>query len=282
MARQTVNTFLARAIEEEMLVLLQDNSKARQPNRYRLLMPDSAPQMWSPKHGWDAPKDDVGHVAVDDMSHSAHVSVDDMHMSPETTPHVVRGDTNPIEPKVEPNPSMSAPPPASPSETRGSEGFGLDQDSIANDHEERYDDVEGEGTGSGKARDPDEDSSARELCDLLANKVEEHHGRRPKITDSKWVKDMDYLLRRGPVEWADPEPIDPAKIRMMIEYVYSYGTDSNNDFRWADQVKSPTALRKHWEKLRLWANREHQRRAKAKTEPTGAIDQPWMVRSNKS
>lgn len=128
-------------------------------------------------------------------------------------------------------------------------------------------------------REWDKSGHARELCELLAGKIEEHHGYRPKITDSKWVQDMDYLLRRGPVEWADPKPIDPVKVKVMIEYVYSYGTEGDNNFRWADQVKSPTALRKHWEKLRLWANREHQRRSKAKNESSGAVNQAWMVRS---
>jgi len=288
-ARQTVNTFLARAIEEGMLVLLQDNSKARQPNRYRLLMPDSAPQMWSPKHGWDAPKDDVGHVAVDDMSHSAHVSVDDMHMSPETTSHVLRGDTNPIEPKDEPNPPMTASPSAAPSSPRGSKDSGLDQSSTTSEgNENARTGSAGEGevqTAAGSARAKyDTSGHAYDLCLLLQQKVRAEHNYTPKIKNSNaagWVATMDRLITRGPNGREEREPVSPEKVRMMINYVYTYGAEGDN-FRWADQVRSPQDLTRHWEKLRTWANHEHQRRAKAKAEPTGAINQAWMVRSNKS
>ena len=268
--RQTVNKFLLRAVEDGFLVILQDNARARKPNRYRLVMPSDTPQAWSPHSEWDDMKDQMGHVATDDMSQTAHVATDDMHMSPEPTCHVATGDTNPREPNPEPN-HTSAPPPATPSEPRVLDDSGLDQAPTASD------DRASSETGS-RADETDDPQTgrARELCDLLALKVAAEHGHRPKVTDKQWVQPMDLLLRRGSPEWGDPEPVPPEKVNMMIEYVYTYGAEPGN-FRWADQIRSPQALRRHWDKLRAWANQEHTKRNTP--EAPGATNQGWMVRS---
>ena len=96
------------------------------------------------------------------------------------------------------------------------------------------------------------DADVARLCELLAAKITERSGKTPKI-GQRWHTDMRLLIERGPTEWAKPERIPPEKVARLVEYVFRHD-DRNGTFCWADQVRSPDALRRHWEKLRVWAN----------------------------
>lgn len=280
-SRQTVNSFLVKAVEDKLLVQIENNSKSGRPNRYRLLMPKSAPSTWSPKREWNGPTYVPEGVATDDTPPEEGVATDDTPLSPEPTPPVVRGDTNPIEPKGEPN-HMLSPTTTAPSSPRGSEDSGLDKDSQDESDSTRARGADDAETGSTKPRAKwDTSGYAMELCELLVGKVQAEHGYRPKIKNTRssdWVGTMNKLITQGPATWEEPAPIDPDKIRVMIEYVYTYGSEyeGNRDFRWADHIKSPQKLRQHWEQLRTWANNEHRKRSRAQEEG-GTTDQSWMV-----
>ena len=62
---------------------------------------------------------------------------------------------------------------------------------------------------------------------------------------------MSLLRRRGPTEWAEPEPIEPERIRRAIDWAMA------NDF-WSGVIQSPNGLRNNWEKLRASAKRQPQ------------------------
>lgn len=88
------------------------------------------------------------------------------------------------------------------------------------------------------------------LCALLADAIDAH-GKvgRPKIT-AAWRRDMRLLRERGElgIEGArghPPEVIERA-IGFTFERLANPGADG---FCWADQVRSPGALRRHWPKL---------------------------------
>jgi hypothetical protein len=108
------------------------------------------------------------------------------------------------------------------------------------------------------------DPVIEDLCRCLAGAVEAHRdGDRPRIT-AKWRTDMDLLLRRGPTD-LDPAPVDPEKVRTAIRVVFTQlaTPDSKSGFCWANQVRSPGALRDHWTQLRQ-AARVAQKPAMAK------------------
>jgi len=272
-SRSGVNRFVKEAIEDGFVALLEDNSRTGHANRYRLLMPGATPQVWSPKSDITPQAGAAPRYTPPDITTEVGVAPHDTGCSTMTHRVSHHATHNPREPKLEPNPFMSAAPPTTPSEPRVSNVIALDQ-LPSNREEDNSEDI----TGSSDVDIYDKSGHAREMCELLARKIEEEHGFLPKVTDTQWVRPMDLLLRRGALDWADPQAVEVERVRMMIEYVYSYGTEGDK-FRWADQVKSPVALRKHWEKLRVWANREHQSRAKAKAEPQGETNQAWMVRS---
>ncbi len=111
------------------------------------------------------------------------------------------------------------------------------------------------------------------LCDHLADAVEGHSGKRPRVTRG-WITEMDRLCRLGCPEWAQPEPVSPKKIDRMIRFVFSHNAPDNSGFCWADQIRSAPTLRKQWEKLRVWANRQ------IATESGTETDDSWMIRND--
>lgn len=88
------------------------------------------------------------------------------------------------------------------------------------------------------------------LCRYLADKVEIHQGKRPSITKA-WQRDMDLLLRRGPLHQDAPEVLSPERVRKAIDTVFNVLAEheGKDGFCWADQIRSPGALRDHWLQL---------------------------------
>lgn len=89
-----------------------------------------------------------------------------------------------------------------------------------------------------------------DLCAQLADAIE-RHGQvgRPKIS-SAWRRDMRLLLQRGPTDLEEPRAIAPEQVARGIAYTFERLADPGSDgFCWADQVRSPGALRRHWLKL---------------------------------
>lgn len=111
------------------------------------------------------------------------------------------------------------------------------------------------------------DSSIDDLCALLADAIERQRGgSRPKIT-KRWRDDMRKLLTRGPLHVDKPEPQTPAHVRATILAVFDRlaEPDAKRGFCWADQVRSPGALRDHWVQMR-----EAYKRATVKSTGKGA------------
>jgi hypothetical protein len=96
------------------------------------------------------------------------------------------------------------------------------------------------------------------LCDELADSIAQFrngsHGGRPKVT-KRWRDDMRLLLERGPIGDAAPAPLSVDKIRGCIAYVFTElaEPEGSSTFCWAAQVQSPSALRRHWWKIRVAA-----------------------------
>lgn len=94
------------------------------------------------------------------------------------------------------------------------------------------------------------DAETGELCAMLADRVAQQRGRRPKVT-ARWVKDMGLLLRRGP-KHVESEELSAVAVAAMIDAVFDRLSSAGRDgFCWADQIRSPSALRDHWEQLEV-------------------------------
>jgi len=102
------------------------------------------------------------------------------------------------------------------------------------------------------------------LCQHMADAIEQTHGKQPKITKA-WATSMHLLRTRGPVEWATPEPIPPDMIRAMIAVALKH------DF-WSKNIRSPSSLRKYWERLRLDCRKQTPGRQIAAGIKTGRIE----------
>jgi len=99
-------------------------------------------------------------------------------------------------------------------------------------------------------RDFDEHPERAELARLLASAVAAHRGTRPTIT-KRWLNDIGLLLRRGP-KGIDGSPPDAAAVAAMIDGVFTLLAEPDKKgFCWADQIRSPHALRDHWDQLAL-------------------------------
>ena len=91
-----------------------------------------------------------------------------------------------------------------------------------------------------------EDVSA--LCETLQQAVTRSHptGRQPTIT-AAWIKAMGTLLNTGIAGCAGPPPTR-SEIETMIEAIFTrLSTRNSGGFCWADQIRSPGALRRHWD-----------------------------------
>lgn len=78
------------------------------------------------------------------------------------------------------------------------------------------------------------------MCHYLAEAMFNAGYPQPKISKS-WLKHMDLLLRRGQPGY-EPEEQDPIDVGAVIDWVVT------DDF-WSQNVQSPEALRKHWNRF---------------------------------
>jgi HNH endonuclease len=85
-------------------------------------------------------------------------------------------------------------------------------------------------------------TDAQRLCDLLASLVRE--GGSKAVISDQWLTDMDRLLR---IDGPDGNGREPDKVERMIRW-------SQADSFWKANVRSPRALRKHYDPMRLQAN----------------------------
>ena len=104
-----------------------------------------------------------------------------------------------------------------------------------------------------------DDAAAETLCLQLAAAVTAHRGSRPKVS-TRWLTDMGLLLRRGPTDTEDPPPT-PTEVATVIDGTFArLAEPSPKGFCWADQVRSPGALRSHWSQLVLALRRSAPKR----------------------
>jgi hypothetical protein len=97
-----------------------------------------------------------------------------------------------------------------------------------------------------KSVDPE---SVKRLCIQLQQAIASHQpsGGKPKVTVA-WVRAMGTLLNSGAKGWEDHKITEP-EVSAMIEFVFSQLNKPDNGFCWANQVRSPDALRRHWMKM---------------------------------
>lgn len=95
------------------------------------------------------------------------------------------------------------------------------------------------------------------LCRHLADRVGGYNGGKTPTVTGRWHRDMDLLLRRGSNRWDTPEPIDPERITRAIDFVFDHLADPEpgSGFCWAANIRSPGALRDHWDQIRDAARR---------------------------
>ena len=104
-----------------------------------------------------------------------------------------------------------------------------------------------------------DDAAAETLCLQLAAAVTAHRGSRPRVS-TRWLADMGLLLRRGPTDTEDPPPT-PTEVATVIDGTFArLAEPSPKGFCWADQVRSPGALRSHWSQLVLALRRSAPKR----------------------
>lgn len=93
--------------------------------------------------------------------------------------------------------------------------------------------------------DDDAGAEIESLCQQLADRVEQFRGgMRPKVTP-RWRNDMRLLIEYGPKDCDDKVTV--AKVRVSIDALFTeLAEPDKGGFCWAQQVRSPAALRRHW------------------------------------
>ena len=94
---------------------------------------------------------------------------------------------------------------------------------------------------------PSQDEQVEALCAMLADLIASGVGRRPTIT-MKWRRDMRLLVQRGPTGFA-PQALDPSRVAAVLQVTFTAGT------WWADKVRDPGFLRKHWARIAAESDR---------------------------
>jgi hypothetical protein len=272
-SRQRTNKFIDEMIAEGTIEELENHAQAGRPNRYRFLFPDLPivfdtraklePNPGGGVAGSDTPPTSTSEGGVTDG---------DRGVSPAGTGGVTGGDTGvspeatqnpkgiPTQPNDEPNARAGSadtaasgcaraedPSPSVPNEP--------DAATAAPDARGAIDDrLPGFAGAGADAPDGPPDSAVPPHADVarviehLGAAVAKHLGRR--IRTNTWAKPIDLLLRRGPAEWADPEPIPVDVVIAVIDWTFGPGAvRDSRGFAWADQVRSGEALRRHWSKI---------------------------------
>lgn len=123
----------------------------------------------------------------------------------------------------------------------------------------------------------DESPVVEDLVELFADMVETVKGKRPKIGKA-WKRDMRLLLERGDPAY-EPNPVDPDRVRRLIEFMRANPTfpSRSPDFAWPAVVQSPNKLRAKYEALRVAASAERS----ALVEAAHGSSQPGAVVVNR-
>ena len=110
--------------------------------------------------------------------------------------------------------------------------------------------TQGNSSQPNDARDSDAIVS---LCDHLADRIAQYHGdpaKRPRSNTAAWRRSMDRLMRIGPAGRAAPSPIPAERIHRCIDFVFDELAEvERGGFCWAANIRSPGALREHWDQL---------------------------------
>lgn len=95
--------------------------------------------------------------------------------------------------------------------------------------------------------DDERTSEIEDLCTLLADRIEQFGGTRPKIS-KRWRNDMRLLVRTGPLHVAHVGPLSVEQTRALIATVFDELNEPNGrgGFCWAGVIQSPGALREHY------------------------------------
>lgn len=112
------------------------------------------------------------------------------------------------------------------------------------------------------------------MCQYLARRVTDHRGGpEVKWNLKSWRKPMSYLLRRGPTTWAHPAPIESDRVKRAIDFTFDQLATpiGNTGFCWADQIRSPRALREHWDDLLVAGRRVARPAARPMTAAEAAL-----------
>ena len=99
------------------------------------------------------------------------------------------------------------------------------------------------------------DDEIEDLCLFLAEKIKDHMRMpfNPVITD-RWRKDMRLFCERGALHQSEQFYISPENAKKFIEIVFMLLSTKVNRFCWADQIRSPYALRDHFWQIRSSLN----------------------------
>lgn len=111
-------------------------------------------------------------------------------------------------------------------------------------------DIDIEETETGASPRPPVDPRIEELCTLLADLITAHSSNRPKIS-AQWRKDMDLLVRRGPLDFEMPAKWGADRVENGMRRIFTELTVARGGFCWADVVQSPGGLRKNWAKIAI-------------------------------
>ena len=99
----------------------------------------------------------------------------------------------------------------------------------------------------------EENSDALRLCEVLAADIGNHRAGPPPAVTQRWRTDMRLLLERGPTDQDKPEVIAPERVERAMSVLFTQLAIRDNGFCWADQIRSPGALREHWHQIRVAA-----------------------------
>lgn len=97
-----------------------------------------------------------------------------------------------------------------------------------------------------------DEAACRDLCEQLACKVAAHMQRPLPAVTERWRNDMRLLLERGPLGQDQPTPVPAERVARAIDFLFDRlaAPEGRTRFCWADQVRSPRALREHWHQIR--------------------------------